>query len=88
MSASQKEIVVYAWSGLLLLTMAGLLVGSAWGHASWLPVVVAALIWIKGWVVGRYFLNIHDAHPYVAWLVRIFTAFAPAALLLTEALRR
>lgn len=88
MAALQKETLVYAWSGLLLLTVAGLLVGSAWGHASWLPVLVAGLIWLKGWVVGRYFLNIDDAHPYVAWLVRIFTAFAPVALLLTDALSR
>lgn len=86
MAPSQKKTLVYAWLGLLLLTMAGLLVGRSWGHASWLPVLVAGLIWTKGWVVSQYFLNKDDAHPYVAWLVRIFTAFAPAALLLTDAL--
>lgn len=88
MSALQKETLVYAWSGLLLLTAAGLLVGRAWGHASWLPFLVAGLIWLKGLVVARYFLNIDHAHPYVAWLVRIFIAFAPASLLLTDALSR
>lgn len=77
-----------AWLGLLLLTTVGLAIGQTSGHASWLPILVALLIWMKGWVVARYFLTARDAHPYVSWLVRVFTAFAPAALILTDALSR
>lgn len=88
MEALNKETLLYAWLGLLLLTAAGLLSGLRFGHASWMPVLVAALIWLKGWIVGRYFLRSDEAHPFVTWVVRIFTAFAPAALLLTMALGR
>lgn len=88
MPALQKVTLASAWIGLLFLTLVGLLAGGLWEHTSGLPLFVAALIWIKGWMVGRYFLNIDDAHPYVAWLVRIFTVFAPVALLLTDALSR
>lgn len=88
MSTVQKEALAYAWIGLLLLTVGGLLAGGTWGHASWLPVLVAGLIWLKGWMVGRYFLNMSEAHPYVVWVVRIFIAFAPVALLLTYAASR
>lgn len=80
--------LTWAWLGLLLLTAVGLVTGQTSGHASWLPILVAPLIWMKGWVVARYFLNAGEAHPYVSWLVRVFTAFAPAALILTDVLSR
>lgn len=88
MHSQKNEHLLTAWFGLLLLTAVGLLVGRSFGHAAWMPILVSALIWLKGWLVGRYFLNVNEAHPYVAWVVRVFTAFAPAALLVTAALSR
>lgn len=88
MERLKSETLTCAWLGLLLLTALGLAMGQMSGHASWLPSLVALLIWTKGWVVARYFLNAGQAHPFVTWLVRIFTAFAPAALLLTDVFAR
>lgn len=53
-----------------------------------MPVVVAAIIWIKGTVVARHFLESRTAHPFIAWLLRVFVAIAPVALLLTTWLER
>jgi len=78
--------VVHAWAGLLALTGLGLVLGHMFGHAPWMPLVVAAVIWIKGTVVARYFLESDGAHPFIAWLLRLFIAFAPVALLVTDRL--
>ncbi|WP_420473494.1 hypothetical protein [Noviherbaspirillum sp. ST9] len=86
MDRLKNDKLTLAWLGLLFLSAAGLAAGLRAGHASWLPIIVAALIWLKGWLVTRYFLNAAEAHPYVTWLLRIFTAFAPAALVLTTTL--
>lgn len=82
------DTFTWAWLALLALTAAGMLFGREFGHASWLPILVAGLIWLKGWVVARWFLQAGEAHPFVAWLVRIFIAFTPAALVLTSMLGR
>lgn len=84
----KKLPIVQAWAGLLALTGISLLLGHSYGHASWMPLLVAAIIWIKGTVVARYFLESHAVHPFIAWLLRIFIAFAPLALLLTAGLSR
>ena len=77
---------VHAWLALLALTGISLLLGDRYGHASWMPLLVAAIIWIKGAVVARWFLESQDFHPFIAWVLRIFIAFAPIALLLTDIL--
>ena len=82
------DTFTWAWLGLLALTAVGMLFGQEFGHAPWLPMLVAGLIWLKGWVVARWFLQSDEAHPFVAWLVRIFIAFAPAALVLTSIVGR
>ncbi|HJV75403.1 MAG TPA: hypothetical protein VJ654_14350 [Noviherbaspirillum sp.] len=81
-----KSLPVPAWLALLTLTGISLLLGHKVGHAPWMPFVVAAIIWIKGTVVARYFLESGSAHPLIAWLLRVFVAVAPAALLLTTLL--
>lgn len=88
MERLKSGTLTWAWMGLLFLTAVGLATGQMSGHASWLPALVALLIWLKGWIVARYFLNADEAHPFVTWLVRIFTAFAPVALILTNVLAR
>ncbi|HZW20368.1 cytochrome C oxidase subunit IV family protein [Noviherbaspirillum sp.] len=85
-SAAKNHSVVHAWAGLLALTGLSLVAGHSHGHAQWMPLLVAALIWIKGTVVARYFLESKDAHPFIVWLLRLFIAFAPVALLITDGL--
>ena len=79
---------VHAWLALLALTGISLLLGGRYGHASWMPLLVAAIICIKGAVVARCFLESGDFHPFIAWVLRIFIAFAPVALLLTDTLSK
>jgi hypothetical protein len=47
-----------------------------------MPLLVAAIIWVKGSLVARYFIESHTAHAYVTWLLRIFIAVVPIALLI------
>ncbi len=71
-----------AWLGLLTLSFTGLLVGEWFGHTPWMPLLVAAIIWVKGSLVARYFIESHTAHAYVTWLLRIFIAVVPIALVI------
>ena len=77
---------VLAWLGLLVLTMVSLVLGSRFGHASWMPLLVALIIWVKGTLVARYFIESDTAHPFIAMLLRVFVAFVPVALVLTALL--
>ena len=55
-----------------------------WLHgAAWLQVLVAGIVWIKGWLIARQFIEIDLAHPFIRRVMRFFIAFAPVALLLT-----
>lgn len=74
---------VLPWLALLLLTLAGLGLGEWFHGADWLPVLVAAILWAKGTLVARYFIESHQAHPFIAWVVRGFVLLTPALLLLT-----
>lgn len=75
--------LVLPWLGLLALTLVSLALGNRFGHAPWMPLLVAAIIWIKGTLVARYFIESHQAHPFIAVMLRVFIAFAPVALVLT-----
>lgn len=86
MTTTKQISLVPAWAGLLVLTAVSILLGENYGHAPWMPLLVAAIIWIKGTVVARYFLESRNVHPFIAWLLRAFIAFAPFALLLTDSL--
>jgi hypothetical protein len=72
-----------AWLALLGLTALGLVLGRWSGGASWLPLAVAALVWLKGWLVARHFIESNLAHPFIAWVLRVFIVCVPAALLVT-----
>jgi hypothetical protein len=77
---------VLTWLALLALSFTGLLLGEWFGHRSWMPLLVAAIIWVKGSLVARYFIESHTAHPFVAWLLRVFIAVVPVALVITALL--
>jgi hypothetical protein len=74
---------VLTWLALLALSFTGLLLGDWFGHRPWLPLLVAAIIWVKGSLVAHYFIESHTAHPFVRWLLRVFIATVPAALVIT-----
>jgi hypothetical protein len=74
----------WAWLALIALTLVSLASGEWFRAASWLPLLVAALIWLKGTLVTRYFIEVQQAHPFIVWLLRLFIAFAALALLLTS----
>jgi hypothetical protein len=71
-----------AWLGLLALSFTGLMVGEWFGHTPWMPLLVAVIIWVKGSLVARYFIESHTAHGFVTWLLRVFIALVPTALVI------
>lgn len=72
-----------AWLALLALTLLSLALGH-WLHAaSWLPLIVAGIVWLKGDLVARHFLEVGQVTPFIARLLRYFIAFTPLALILT-----
>jgi len=74
---------VLPWLALLLLTVFSLGLGEWFHGAVWLPVLVAFILWFKAFLVARYFIESHRAHPFIAWVVRAFITLTPALLLLT-----
>ena len=72
-----------AWLGLVALTLVGLAL-SAWARElRWLPLLVAAMLWLKGALVARCFIESSVAHPFIARLLGVFIALAPLALVAT-----
>lgn len=84
---TKRPLPVQAWLALLTLTAISLLLGEKFGHAAWMPMLVASAIWLKGAVVARCFLESRTAHPFIGWLLRAFIAFVPLVLLVTTWLR-
>jgi hypothetical protein len=72
-----------AWLALVVLTLVSLGLGEWFRAAAWLPLLVAALIWLKGALVARYFIEVQVTHPFIRRLLQIFIAIAPLALILT-----
>ncbi|UCV12885.1 hypothetical protein KI614_06660 [Dechloromonas denitrificans] len=72
-----------AWLVLCLLTVLSLGLGQWFHGAPWLPLLVAAIVWFKGMLVAHRFIESRLAHPFIARVLAIFIAFAPAALILT-----
>jgi hypothetical protein len=44
--------LTYAWLGLVLLTLFGLGVGQWFRGVGWQPLLVAAIVWVKSWLVA------------------------------------
>lgn len=71
------------WLALVALTLASLFLGQ-WLHGlAALPLLVAAIVWLKGWLIARHFIETHLAHPFIRRVTQAFIAFTPFALLLT-----
>jgi len=73
-----------AWSLLVILTLLSLGLGEWFHAADWLPLLVAGIVWVKGAVVARSFIEAHQSVPFIAHMLQIFIALAPVALLLTS----
>jgi hypothetical protein len=80
--------LVLAWAGLVALTLVSLGLGAWLKGASWLPLLVAAIIWLKAWLVAIYFLEARLSNTFIRRLIWVFIAFAPIALVLTDAFGR
>lgn len=73
----------YAWLGLVILTLFGLGLGQWLRGAAWQPLLVAAIVWLKSWLVCHYFIESQQAHSFITRVLRGFILFAPLALVLT-----
>lgn len=76
-------LITAAWLALVALTLASLGLSEWFRDISWLPLVVAAIMWVKGAVVARCFIEAHVAHPFIARVLKVFIALAPIALIIT-----
>lgn len=76
-------LLTAAWLALIALTLASLGLSEWFRELSWLPLVVAAIMWLKSVVVARCFIESHVAHPFIARVLQVFIALAPIALIVT-----
>ena len=81
--SKSPALPILPWLALLALTFLSLGLGEWFHGAAWLPLLVAAIIWLKGSLVARHFIESHKAAPFIAWLLRVFVALTPILLLLT-----
>ncbi|UCV28985.1 hypothetical protein [Ferribacterium limneticum] len=72
-----------AWLALVALTLASLGLSEWFRDISLLPLLVAAIIWIKGALVARCFIESQVAHPFIKRVLKVFIAISPLALLAT-----
>ncbi|MCB1786152.1 MAG: hypothetical protein H6955_01460 [Chromatiaceae bacterium] len=73
-----------AWTLLVTFTLLSLTLGAWLQGAVWLPLLVAAIVWLKAWLVAHYFLEAQLCRTFIRRLVWIFVAFAPISLVLTD----
>jgi hypothetical protein len=71
-----------AWLALLALTFLSLRLGEWFDHDIGLHAAVALVIWLKGALVARHFIEAHLAHRFIRRVLYVFIGFAPLALLL------
>ena len=74
--------LAYAWLGLVALTLLSLGLGQWFQGGAGLQLLVAAIVWMKGVLVARRFIEVQQAHPFIRRVVSAFIAFTPLALVL------
>lgn len=72
----------HAWLGLVALTFASVYLGHWFHGTAWLQILVAAIIWLKGILVAKHFLEIKETHAFIRRVVLGFIAVTPLALLI------
>lgn len=83
---SNGALIFGGWLILVLLLLVSIGAGQRFHGAPWLPFAIAAIVWVKGTLIARFFIEAHHAHPFIRWVLRAFIAFVPAFLLLTALL--
>lgn len=76
--------LVLAWLGLVSLSVLSVFIGEWFGDADVLPPLVGAIVWLKGWLVARFFLEARLCRTLIRRIIWAFVAFAPIALVLTD----
>lgn len=76
--------LVWAWLALAALTLVSLGLGQWFRGAVWLQLLVAAIVWVKGLLVARHFIEADLAHPFIRRVLLAFVAFTPLALVLVS----
>ncbi|MBS1142080.1 MAG: hypothetical protein H6R13_3533 [Proteobacteria bacterium] len=77
-------LLTSAWLALVALTLASLGLSEWFRDISLLPLLVAAIVWIKGALVARCFIESQVAHPFIKRVLKVFIGIAPIALLATS----
>lgn len=81
--STRLQPLVLAWLILVALTFLSLELGERFHGATWLQVLVALVVWFKGWLVARQFIEAHLTTRFIRRLLQIFIAIAPITLVLT-----
>ena len=81
--ATSLRPLVLTWLALVGLTLASPQLGNGLGGPQAVQLTVAAIIWIKGYLVARHFIEAELAHPFLRNVLRFFIAFTPIAIVLT-----
>lgn len=81
-STSYRPLLI-TWLVLACLTVASVILSQRLPGAAWLQLLVAAIIWLKGGLIARHFIETPIAHPFIRRVTHAFIAFTPAALVLT-----
>jgi len=76
--------LAFAWLGLVVLTFVSLGLGEWLRGTEGLTPLVSAIIWLKAWLVARYYLETPLSHTFLRRLTWTFIAFAPILLVLTD----
>ncbi len=76
--------LIAAWIGLVTLTLVSLALGEWFRGLPGLLFPVAAIIWLKAWLVAHYFLEMPLTRTFIRRLVWVFIAFSPIALVITD----
>lgn len=79
---STLRLLLLAWLGLLLLTGVSVWIGREFHAQAGLQPLVAAVLWLKSWLVLRYFLEGRTIHVFFRRVLHAFIAITPICLVL------
>jgi hypothetical protein len=77
---STLRLLFLAWLGLMLLTGVSILIGHELHGKAGLQPLVAGVLWLKSWLVVRYFLEGRSIHWFFRRVLYVFIAITPLCL--------
>jgi hypothetical protein len=75
--------LIATWLALVFLTLVSVVLSQRLHGLAWLQLLVAAIVWIKGTLIARHFIETQIAHPFIRRITHFVIAFTPIALVLT-----